>query len=366
MEDILNIDRQIREGFASDRANMASFHEQLQDVEEALGVPNLSDATRRHLQLARDKFKRKLVDVERDISNNFYLMETDPFTREYRRLLNKPVRVSFMGLSVAPDTDSKGNIVREYMRVAAPYISDKIEIHQVDDPLPPRSAEVVEACVNCGSFELDLVDKSQQCIECGLVVNVSTYDSSFKDTERVNISAKYTYDRRIHFRDGMNQFQGKQNATIPPKVYEDLQHQYDLHGLLKPEGAPGRFDAVLLEHVHMFLKETGHVKHYENAILIHNTQTGRSTNDITHLESQLMEDFDALAAAYDRKFANGNNDRKNFINSQYVLFQFLRRHRYPCRKEDFNMLKTIDRRHYHDNICSELFCELGWNHTSIF
>ena len=53
--------------------------------------------------------------------------------------------------------------------------------------------------------------------------------SSYKDVERVNMATikitKYTYDRKIHFRDCINQFQGKQNATIDKKVYDKLIEQ---------------------------------------------------------------------------------------------------------------------------------------------
>jgi hypothetical protein len=67
---------------------------------------------------------------------------------------------------------------------------------------------------------------------------------------------------------------------------------------------------------------------------------------------------------YDKKYKN--SERKNFINTQYVLYQLLRRHKYPCRKEDFNILKTIDRKYYHDTICADLFMALGWNFQALF
>ena len=57
-------------------------------------------------------------------------------------------------------------------------------------------------------------------------------------------------------------------------------------------------------------------------------------------------------------------DRKSFINVQYVLFQLLRRHKYPCKREDFNILKTLDRKAFHDDIMKELFEELNWNFFS--
>ena len=95
--------------------------------------------------------------------------------------------------------------------------------------------------------------------------------------------------------------------------------------------------------------------------------TGKKVDDISHLEAQLMEDFDKISNLYDKKFKfTGKVDRKSFINTQYVLFQLLRRHKYPCKKEDFNMLKTLDRKSFHDEIVRELFEHLNFNFTPIF
>jgi len=117
----------------------------------------------------------------------------------------------------------------------------------------------------------------------------------------------------------------------------------------------------------MFLKDTVNSKHYEDVILIYFNITGKKPNDISHLEPNLLDDFDVLTNLYDKKFKrDAKFDRKNFINTQYVLFQLLRRHKYMCKKQDFNILKTIDRKSFHDDICKELFEELGWNFTAIF
>ena len=37
-----------------------------------------------------------------------------------------------------------------------------------------------------------------------------------------------------------------------------------------------------------------------------------------------------------------------------------------AKKEDFNILKTIDRKSFHDDICVGLFAELGWNFSHTF
>jgi hypothetical protein len=114
----------------------------------------------------------------------------------------------------------------------------------------------------------------------------------------------------------------------------------------------------------MFLKELEYTKHYENANLIHYNITGNKPDDIGYLEDSLLNDFDILTELYDKKFKH--LDRKNFINTQYVLFQLLLRHKHPCNKDDFNILKTVDRKTFHDEICKSLFEELGWNFSPFY
>ena len=114
----------------------------------------------------------------------------------------------------------------------------------------------------------------------------------------------------------------------------------------------------------MFLKELGYSKHYENINLIYSNITGKKLDDISHLVDRMIQDFDILSDTYDRKFSDTN--RKNFINTQYVLFQLLRKHGHACDKEDFTNLKTVDRKFFHEEMIKKLFQELGWNYVSIF
>ena len=176
------------------------------------------------------------------------------------------------------------------------------------------------------------------------------------------------YDRKIHFRDCIKQYQGKQNSTIVSKIFDSLEEQFEKHHLLvgdkETTSREERFKNVTKNHVLLFLKELGYSNHYENVHLIHFSFTNIKPDDISHLEDQLLDDFDALTDLYDKKFKHIN--RKNFINTQYVLYQLLRRHKHQCNKDEFIILKTIDRKFFHDEICKELFEELGWNHTPFY
>ena len=45
---------------------------------------------------------------------------------------------------------------------------------------------------------------------------------------------------------------------------------------------------------------------------------------------------------------------------------YLSKEKYETLKEELNYLKTIERKVFHDGICSHLFKKLGWNFQPIF
>jgi hypothetical protein len=193
---------------------------------------------------------------------------------------------------------------------------------------------------------------------------------SYKDMSRTNILQKYTYERRLHFRDCINQFQGKQNCKIPENVFTDLEEQFKKHNLLVGDSTTPkeiRYSKVKKDHILLFLKELRYDKQYENVNYIHSHLTGVKCHDISHLEDQLLSDFDTLVNLYIKRFKYEQKiARKSFMNIHYVFFQLLNKNKFYCKKEEFNILKTIDRKTFHDDVFKTLFEELGWNHVPFF
>ena len=360
--DILSIHNEILNNFNSKKQQIDKYKTCLENISNTLTLKDISNRIKVKLQKSKEYFISQINDIENDISYNYYIMDTTDIIDKYKKILAKPIKISFMGKAEA-DTGEKSEIIKQYITIARKY---KPNINFNNDK---SSTKIV--CDNCGNNEnFDILDQNYICMECGNILDVLVTHSSYKDIERVNITAKYTYDRKIHFRDCINQFQGKQNSTINQSIYDELIEQFELNSLLigdKNTPKKERFSKITKEHVYMFLKDTGNSKHYEDVILIYFNITGKKPNDISHLEPNLLDDFDVLTNLYDKKFKrDAKFDRKNFINTQYVLFQLLRRHKYMCKKQDFNILKTIDRKSFHDDICKELFEELGWNFTAIF
>jgi hypothetical protein len=191
------------------------------------------------------------------------------------------------------------------------------------------------------------------------------------------MASKYTYNRKVHFRDCIIQYQGKQKTHIPEEIYTLLQtklQHLDQEGnsLINTQSSDKRkrYEKVSRALVLTMLKELDLKKFYDDIVLIHHTLTGQKCDNIEYLEDALLEDFDKLTETYDNLYTNtvdASGDkptkRKNFINAQFVLYQLLKKHGHPCNEMDFITLKTSERKRFHHTICKELFSILGWKYS---
>ena len=358
---ILNIDSQIKEKFKEKNDNLREYKDRCLELRRTLKLDlsvRLMVDVKKNIKDIMDKIR----DIELRHDENFYIAESSPYLEKYKKILKTPQKVSFIGKRSDADKE-KRQIIKEYIKIARKYSDVEIEISN-------KNEKVV--CNNCeNTKKFDIIDNSIYiCQECGAQQEIMLHTSSYKDIDRVNISTKYTYDRKVHFRDCMNQYQGRQNSTIDDKVYIDLEEQFRRHHLLvgnKSTNREERFKKITKEHIHIFLKDLGYTKHYENINLIHYNMTGKKPDDISHLEDKLLEDFEILSNAYHKIFKNRQEfERKNFINTQYVLYQLLLKHGHKCNKQDFTILKTIDRKFFHDKVCREVFLYVGWSFNPLY
>lgn len=359
--DILLIHRNILKNFTNDKKNIKKYKKEIETIRKSLNK-NLTYRMKQNLLLNLKKLENKIINISENKTYNYYIMESTEFIEKYKDILQKPVVFSFFGKRDNKQNEKK-DLIGKYLKIAKRYITLNKEINNLS---PVKNIDL--KCTNCNLNNFQKIDNDEICLECGSVIHLSSTDSSYKDSERINMSAKYTYDRKVHFKDCINQYQGKQNVNILPEVYDKLIKQFELHGLLlKNNDKVIRFQKITRKHIFIFLKELGYSKHYEDIILIHYNITGKKPDNIAYLEPKLLEDFDLLVSQYDKKYKkNKRLSRKNFINTHYVLYQLLKRHKYPCKKSDFNILKSNERKSFHDKICKELFKDLGWNFTTTF
>ena len=359
--DILEIHNQILTDFESNRQKIEYYKTQILDIDNSFEIDDLSHRIEKRLLIKKQELNDKISNIEKNKDYNYYVMETADIIEKYKKVLNSPIKMSFTGRKNT-DNKYKKSLIEKYLKIVNNYIPEKIVIND------SKIEKIV--CKQCKSKNIEITDMYTICEDCGNELDNNQKFSSYKDIERVNIVAKYTYDRKIHFRDCINQFQGKQNSTINQSIYDNLIKQFELHSLLvgdKDTPPKKRFSRITRDHIYLFLKENGNSKHYEDVVLIHYNITKKKPDDISHLETKLLDDFDTLTQLYDKIYKKDKKiERKNFINTQYVLFQLLRRHKYPCKRTDFNILKTVDRKSFHDEVCKNMFSILGWNFTALF
>jgi|TARA_B110000261_G_scaffold105730_1_gene118615 hypothetical protein len=357
--DIFSIDAKIRKNFEEEFSKLKKYEDKLSELDYIIENSYFNEHTKKKIISSRNDLHSNIEDIKIQKSYNFYLTEVLLFIEEYKTILKTPVKLNFMGKS-SGNSKQKKELIKKFIEVAIKYVD--IELQQHD-----HNPNIV--CSNCGNKkEFDIIDNVLYiCCRCYARQPVLKHNSSYNDIDRVNISSKYMYDPKIHFRDCIKQYQGKQNCSISEDVYIKLEEQFKLHYLLEgDEKTPRkeRFKNITKNQIIIFLKELDNPKHYENVHLIHYNLTSIKPNDISHLEEKLLDDFDRLIELYHRKFKNIK--RKNFINTQYVLYQLLQHHKHPCEKEDFIILKTVDRKFFHDEVTRELFTSLGWNHSPYF
>ena len=379
--------------FEQESRQIQNLYQQLKDIDN-VSLETLSEKAKNTLIQQKMSIQTDINNLEKNQQFNFYMFYSMPLIERYKELIKTPVKLSFMSshsrLHIQRDsiTNEKKKIINEYYEllkkyqlnntniIPEEYLLELLNVVNSDticnckntETCPTCKGDVIK-CTGCQNSEFDIDGNLFTCINCGLQLDLINATSCIKDIDRINISSKYTYDRRSHFKECINQFQAKQNQNIPDKVFDDLYHQIKIHNLEDgDENTPPeiKYQRLNKEHIQMFLKELNHTKYYEDIIFIYHKITNKPPDDISHIEAKLMEDFDTLIEKYDEKYKNSpNHKRKNFINIQCILYQLLLRHGYKCKRSDFNILKTIDKKYIHEDIIHELFKDLSWNFQSM-
>ena len=355
--DIIDIDNKIRKKFNDQYKGLPEKKARLEELEKTAKSGKLQPRIVSEVERSIESLREEIEKIEEKTELNFYTLETLEILQRYNDLLKIPKKISFMGVAKV-DNKEKKELVKKYVEIAGKYY---------DIPVKYTEKKFKMSCNGCSNKkDFATEENAYICLYCGAQQEQIESMTSYKDVDRVNITAKYTYDKKVHFRDCVNQYQGKQNCTIEQKVYDDLEKMFESHHLLgdKDEGKTGRFAKITKEHVLMFLKELGYTKHYENVTLIHYNMTGKKPDDISHLEDALFADFDTLVEEYDKCFKN-KVERVNFISTQVVLYLLLLKHKHPCKKEDFVILKTVDRKNFHTEVMGKLFSNLGWTYNCV-
>ena len=348
--DVISIDRQIKKQITEDSNNIPDTKLQIQNLTSQLQATNVYQE--------KKQIQTKIAELELIIKNSEdnsrlaeYIYRTNDIVEEYQKLTSIPVAVNFFSTTSGdPNRHRKQELLQAFTDIASEYI----------ELTTYRSSKQDKVSCECGNtLSFTTSTNSIKCDVCGQLRTIYCVQTSYKDIDRVNLSQKYKYKRRVHFRDTVNQYQGKQNKRIDPKVYNDLEDEFKKHNLLVDAPTFHEQHAKITKEILLlFLSETHHNNHYEDVQLIHHYFTGIPCPDLSHIEDELYQEFDLVVDAFSKL---EGLERLNFLNGSFVLYQLLKRRKYKVSEYEFDFLKTRERRLDHDELFARICLVLEWN-----
>lgn len=333
--DILYIDRRIKDILKSKVSSLSDMQKTLSQLIWIAGN-GIDNFDKLSAKKESEIIRRAIQDIEGGFDLSLYLLKTSSLLEEYAKLVSETQSNSFM--RSYENLDEKKNfrkreIVLEFLRIAKDYI--KLDGFTGGVGTSPT-------CDACHSTDLEpgSVDYTLICNKCGVQMDLLDDSPSFKDSERVNMSARYTYTCKGHFIEAMNRFEGKQNTEIPQNVIQILNKELEIHGFNEKNKS-----LITKDHIYMFLSEKGLSDFYADINLIYFMVSGVNPPDITAYRNELLDMLEQLEEAYLNVKESG---RMNSLNVNWKLYKLLQLLDYPCQKDDFFCLKTPTKQGEHE------------------
>lgn len=283
------------------------------------------------------KLKKQINSIQNYKELNNYKSEVNNYIEKYKS--QKNIKKSFLLDSKNDDIENQ-LLQKKFFAIAKDYI-EVIQSTNINKKI---------LCDECGNSDFYInSDNLYSCKNCYNCVQIIDENHSYKDIDRINLSARYTYTKKGHFKEAIDKFQAIQNTNIPDEVYDMIYTQMDKYNISK--------ESITKEQLYFFLSEYKYSKYYEDITLIYYVITQKSPPNISMYQNDLLNYFDVAESAYEKI---KDNSRINSLNVNYKLMKLLEILGYKINKEDFNLLKTRDRIGDHDEDWKKICEYLNW------
>lgn len=329
-----------------------------------------------------ENLKKKMTDILTDRSFQEYIQKITPLINSYTLLGSISKIISFAKNKRNDENDEdeipedpeaqyrRHQLILDFIEIARKYIQIDLirEVKEgnncpacgikLDDSMSSMDDEGISFCPNCG-------------IEKISVVRTRFY----QDNARTNNSGN-NYEDRANFKKVLMRYQGKQPDKPSVELYTKLTKYFieneipkidlkedGIRRFVSPEdirampiNMEGEKTGTSRSLMYKALKETGNSDFYDHINVILNEMWGWQLPDVSHLEDQIMEDYDTSQRVYEIL----PKDRKSSLNSQFRLFKHLRRLGHYCRSKDFRIPTTHDILEFHNTMWAKMCEVLGW------
>jgi transcription initiation factor TFIIIB Brf1 subunit/transcription initiation factor TFIIB len=318
---------------------------------------------------------KSLDSIIRNIIPQPSVLQYENLTRDLLdRYSHAPRKICFM----APKNNIETNaIIREFLSRALMFLVS------VDDPLKDTILEKYEnlveesnskdtsggeglpPCKECGSSNTvyDQNYSSVVCLECGVerdsvdegfIFEEQEDESPEKSNSRAfrSVTKRPLYERMKHFKELVDQFQGKVSKHLDQTVACQLLKAFEQNGL-NPA-------TVTRANIYRFLSEGNRRDCYDLVNYYYHLFTGKPLPDLSNIEQRLFEDYVKLQRVYNSLSREERQDRNNFLKGSQVLERLLKKYNVQYDKDSFISLKTEDRIQRYNVLLDRIFKKLEW------
>ena len=214
-----------------------------------------------------------------------------------------------------------------------------------------RSGFALGTCPSCDSDEIVVKSDCYTCKICGRTEDFVGENQTYKEEQARDWKSDYPYSRENHFREWVNQFQGRESTCIPEDILTQIRYEFKKMRVTKLED-------ITQEGVRRILKKLKLNKYYEHAPFITAHITGVPPPQIEEdMEDQLIQMFKVIQAPFQ---ANKPSSRKNFLSYSYVLYKFFELMGHDEFLPFLQLLKSQEKLRQCDNIWKLMCRDLEW------
>lgn len=194
------------------------------------------------------------------------------------------------------------------------------------------------------------------CKKCGETENtvMENENNNYKETNYEK--QKYPYKKINHLKEKLNQFQSKETADVPDKIYEII--MYDLR---KKKTNP---ETITPAQIRSILKKHRQTNYYEHLQQIYCKVTNSPPITLSRdTEAQIINMFQTMQEPFQRHRPDG---RSNFLSYYYVLNKLFRIIGLEQHSLFFPLLKSKEKLREQDFIWAKICRDMNWRFHSSF
>lgn len=316
------------------REKIPFLKKKLSDNETRLS--SLTDSVKDNLekfqiQNENEKIIREIKNIENSRNENIYCMQAMDHLFEYYNNDNKNNRL---------------DIYEEYLQILDPTYRTK-----------DQKKTMINWCQKCDvERHLDSTDGLIICSKCGLTDNIIVENTkqSYADGAAAQENNYFSYKKITHFKEWIEQSQGKERTEIPKDVFKRLLEK------IKEERITNH-KKLNQDKIKRYLRELDYSKYYEHVPYILTKLNGQTPPIIpSEVEERLERMFKVIQIAF-KKCCPQN--RRNFLSYPYTLHKCIQLiGDYDELLIHFPLLKSKERRKGMDDIWKEICTILNWEY----